>query len=39
VRSSLIAGFVRCESAEDAARYQVTAPFYTVYYDFVLEPD
>ena len=38
VRSSLIADFVRCESTEDAARYHVTAPFYTVHYDFVLEP-
>jgi hydroxyquinol 1,2-dioxygenase len=39
VRSSLIVDFVRCESAEEAARYQVTTPFYTVHYDFVLEPD
>ncbi len=38
VRSSLIVDLVRRESAEEAARYQVTAPFYTVHYDFVLEP-
>ncbi len=39
VRSSLIVDLVRRESTEEAARYQVTAPFYTVHYDFVLEPD
>ena len=39
VRSSLIVDLVRCELAEEAARYQVTTPFYTVHYDFVLEPD
>ena len=46
VRSSLIVDFVRCESrgdaaqlAEDAALSGVTAPFYAVHYDFVLEPD
>ncbi len=33
MRSSLIAGFIKCESAEEAARYQVTVPFYIVRYD------
>jgi hydroxyquinol 1,2-dioxygenase len=39
VRSSLIVDLMKRESAEEAARYQVTAPFYAVHYDFVLEPD
>ncbi|MCL4296956.1 MAG: intradiol ring-cleavage dioxygenase [Anaerolineae bacterium] len=38
VRSSLVVDFVRSESAEEAARYGVTAPFSTVEYDFVLQP-
>lgn len=37
-KDSLVVEFVRCNSAEDAARYGVTAPFYTVEYDFVLKP-
>ncbi|GIK37711.1 MAG: 6-chlorohydroxyquinol-1,2-dioxygenase [Chloroflexota bacterium] len=38
VRSSLVVDFVRSESAEEAARYGVTAPFSTVEYDFILQP-
>jgi hydroxyquinol 1,2-dioxygenase len=38
VRESLIVPFVRHESADEAARLDVSAPFYTVDYDFVLEP-
>jgi protocatechuate 3,4-dioxygenase beta subunit len=38
VRNSLVVDFVRHESAEEAARYGVTVPFYTVEYDFVLQP-
>jgi hydroxyquinol 1,2-dioxygenase len=38
VHSALIVAFERHESADEAARYQVSAPFYTVHYDFVLEP-
>jgi hydroxyquinol 1,2-dioxygenase len=38
VRDSLVAPFVRHESADEAARLNVPAPFYTVDYDFVLEP-
>jgi hypothetical protein len=30
--------FVRHDSVEEAARYHVTAPFYMVEYDFVLQP-
>ncbi len=37
VRSSLVADFVKHDSAEEAKRLGVTAPFYTVHYDFVLE--
>ena len=37
-KDSLVADFVRHDSAEEAARYNVTAPFYTVEYDFVLKP-
>ncbi len=39
VRNSLVVDFVRHESAEAAAEYGVTAPFYTVEYDFVLQPE
>ena len=38
VRGSLVVPFVRHESADEAARLNVSAPFYTVDYDFVLEP-
>jgi hydroxyquinol 1,2-dioxygenase len=38
VRESLVVPFVRHESADEAARLNVSAPFYTVDYDFVLEP-
>lgn len=38
VRSSLVVDFIRSESAEEAARYGVSAPFYTVEYDFILQP-
>lgn len=38
VRNSLVVDFVRSESAEEAARYGVTAPFYTVEYNFILQP-
>ncbi len=37
-KDSLVVEFVRHDSAEEAARYQVTAPFYTVDYTFVLKP-
>lgn len=37
VRSSLVVDFVRSESTEEAARYGVAAPFYTVEYDFILQ--
>jgi len=37
-KDSLIVDFVRHDSVEEAARYHVTAPFYTVEYDFVLKP-
>lgn len=37
VRSSLIVDFVKHDSPAEAARYQVTAPFYLVNYDFVME--
>lgn len=38
VRGSLVVPFVRHASADEAARFNVPAPFYTVDYDFVLEP-
>jgi len=38
VRESLVVPFVRNESRDDAARLGVSAPFFTVDYDFVLEP-
>ncbi len=37
-KDSLVVDFVRHESSEDAARYNVTAPFYIVEYTFVLKP-
>jgi catechol 1,2-dioxygenase len=37
-KDSLIVDFVRHDSPEEAARYNVKAPFYTVNYDFVLKP-
>ncbi|MDW8325071.1 MAG: intradiol ring-cleavage dioxygenase [Anaerolineales bacterium] len=37
VRSSLVVPFVRHESPAEAEKLGVTAPFYTVHYDFVLE--
>jgi hydroxyquinol 1,2-dioxygenase len=37
VRSSLIVNLKKIESSEQAARYNVTPPFYTLRYDFVLE--
>jgi hydroxyquinol 1,2-dioxygenase len=38
VREALIVPVVRHESADEAAQLNVSAPFYTVDYDFVLEP-
>jgi hydroxyquinol 1,2-dioxygenase len=38
VRESLVVPFVPHASAAEAARLNVPAPFYTVDYDFVLEP-
>jgi len=38
VRESLIVKFVRHESEEEAERLNISTPFYTVDYDFVLEP-
>ncbi len=37
-KDSLVVDFVRHDSAEEAARYNVKAPFYMVKYDFVLKP-
>ena len=37
-KDSLVVEFVRHDSPEEAARYQVAAPFYTVEYDFILKP-
>ncbi len=37
-KDSLVVEFIRHDSAEEAARYQVTAPFFTVEYDFILKP-
>lgn len=37
-KDSLIVDFVRYDSAEEAARYNITTPFYTVEYDFILKP-
>jgi len=38
VRDSLVVDFVRYETQAEAERYNTTVPFYTVTYDFVLEP-
>src|SRR3990172_7576714 len=38
VRESLVVPFTRHDSADDAKQRGVTAPFYTVNYDFVMEP-
>jgi len=38
VKDSLIVDFVQNDSVEEAARYQLKAPFYTVEYDFILKP-
>ena len=38
VRESLIVPFVRHESADEAAGLNVPTPFYTVNFDFILEP-
>jgi protocatechuate 3,4-dioxygenase beta subunit len=37
-KDSLVVDFVRHDSSDEAANYHVTAPFYTVTYDFVLKP-
>lgn len=37
-KDSLVVEFVRQDSHEEAARYQVSAPFFTVAYDFILKP-
>ena len=37
-KDSLVVDFVRHDSEEEAARYQVTTPFYRVEYDFILKP-
>jgi hydroxyquinol 1,2-dioxygenase len=37
-KDSLVVDFVRHDSREEAERYHVAAPFYTVNYDFVLKP-
>ncbi len=37
-KDSLVVDFVRRDSPEEAARYHLTPPFYTVEYDFVLQP-
>lgn len=37
-KDSLVVDFVRHDSPEEAARFNVTAPFYMVNYDFVLKP-
>ena len=38
-KDSLVVDFVRSDSAEDAERHGVRAPFYNVEYDFVLRPE
>lgn len=38
VKDPLIVDFVRHDSGEEARKYGVTAPFYTVEYDFGLKP-
>ena len=37
-KDSLVVEFARHDSPEEAARYQVAAPFFTVEYDFILQP-
>jgi catechol 1,2-dioxygenase len=37
-KDSLVIDFVRNDSGEEAARYNITAPFYTAEYTFVLKP-
>lgn len=37
-KDSLVVDFIRHDSAEEAARYHVQAPFYTAEYDFILKP-
>jgi protocatechuate 3,4-dioxygenase beta subunit len=37
-KDSLIVDFILHDSPEEASRYNVTAPFYTAEYDFVLKP-
>ena len=37
-KDSLVVDVIRHTSEEEAARYHVTAPFYTVHFDFVLKP-
>jgi protocatechuate 3,4-dioxygenase beta subunit len=37
-KDSLVVDFIRHDSSEEAARYHVTVPFYTVAYDFMLKP-
>ena len=37
-KDSLVVDFERHDSAAEAARRGVRAPFYTVEYDFVLQP-
>ncbi len=37
-KSSLIVDFQRHDSAQEAEKYKVTNPFYTVEYDFILKP-
>jgi protocatechuate 3,4-dioxygenase beta subunit len=38
VRESLVVDFVKHDSEQEAAQSGVRAPFYTVHYDFVMEP-
>lgn len=38
VRQSLVVDFVRHDSQPEAEAYGIKAPFYTVNYDFILEP-
>jgi protocatechuate 3,4-dioxygenase beta subunit len=37
-KDSLVVDFMRHDSAAEAARYQISTPFYSVEYDFVLRP-
>ena len=38
VKESLVVDCERFETSEEAAQYQVEAPFYRMHYDFVLKP-